>query len=154
MEEHTFHVTKTHLYKDIFVAFFSIFFWIIPLQIFISLSIFPTIQGFIIEYRLFFAIVSTTLLLPILKRLYSSFFHPLIRLNNNYFVYNFDNNVYPWTSIEKMEIIGSKIHFSVKNEPVFIKEKSQSITYIPEKEKLLKKIIEFSGKYDIPLAVE
>jgi hypothetical protein len=151
LEEKIFYATEKHIYKDITLVILSIFFWSLPLRIFTALSIFNALTEFILDYTLFFTVISTILCLFFLKRLYSSFFHPLIRLNTYYFIYNFDNNVYPWKLIKKIEIIGSTIRFSVKNEPIFSKDKSQSIKYVKEKEKLITEIIKFSKKYDIPL---
>jgi hypothetical protein len=99
---------------------------------------------------LFFIIQSILLCLSPIKRAYFSFYYPIIRISDLYFIYNFDKSVYPWPSIEKIILNENNIKFSIKNKKLD-KEKSETIKYIKEKEKLIKEIIKFSKKYDIPL---
>jgi len=153
MKDFTFYVTKNQTALEILYAVFSFLWWIIPLQIFVRLSIFPFITNIFINCAVFFITLSVLSCLAPLKRAYFSFYYPIIRISDLYFIYDFDKSVYSWTSIEKIVLNENSIHFWVKIE-LFKEKKSETIKYVKEKEKLVKKIIEFSEKYDIPLAIE
>ena len=150
MKDFTFYVTKKQTALEILYAVFSFLWWIIPLQIFVRLSIFPFIIQLFMKYPFFFIILSLFLCLSPIKRAYFSFYYPIIRISDLYFIYNFDKDVTPWTSIERIILNENNIKFSIKNKKLD-KEKSETIKYVKEKEKLIDKIIEFSEKYDIPL---
>jgi len=150
MEDFTFYVTKKQTAKELFYVILSYLWWIVPLQIFSRLSIFPFITNIFINYAVFFITLSVLSCLVPLKRAYFSFYYPIIRISDLYFIYNFDKSVYSWTSIKKIVLNENSIHFWVKIE-LFKEKKSETIKYVKEKEKLIDKIIEFSEKYDIPL---
>ena len=118
MKDITFYVTKNQTVKEILYVVLSFLWWILPLQIFVKLSIFPSIIQLFMEYPFFFIIQSIFLCLSPLKRAYFSFYYPIIRISDLYFIHNFDKDVTPWTSIEKIILNENSIKFSIKNKKI------------------------------------
>jgi hypothetical protein len=149
MKDMIFYVAKNQTVIEIIYAALSFLWWIIPLYLcqIIHISIY---HQYFFEISIFFIILSILLCLPPIKRAYFSLYYPIIRISDLYFIYDFDKNVSPWTSIEKIILDENNIQFSIKNEKLD-KRRSETIKYVLEKEKLIKGIIKFSKKYDIPL---
>lgn len=89
-----------------------------------------------------------------LEKAYASLYHPVVRITDDYLMMNFDRAVWPWTDIEKLRITDLSIHVYVRREKWIAKEKSESLSYVPNRKELEEVLVKQCEKAGIPYEVK
>ena len=88
-----------------------------------------------------------------LARAYTSIYHPIVRILDEYLILDFDRAVFAWDYIKEIKIVGSTIFLTKKKEKWLWNEKTERLSYVPDRRDLVQKLIEYCEKYDIPCKV-
>ena len=89
-----------------------------------------------------------------LARAYASIYHPIVRISDEYLILDFDRAVFAWDYIKEIKIVGCTIFLTKKKEKLLWNEKTERLSYVPDRKDFVQKLIEYCEKYGIPCKVK